>query len=256
LSLPEYQRALAAMVADPARRRAVAADPEAELARLRLTRRERARLKSFSRDRGMPVNTMLYRANRLAPICNVLPLLCDALGPRFEELVHAYWASRESEDLQFPNESARFAAYLKGPRAADLDATPGLRALLDYELAQYELAILPRRRLRATVRPPEHDGVLHPLVRVVRFDVDAEAFFATLERGDGERAALARSPSGVVIDRREEPGRRTYVAEGEAESLLTFASPRPRGSPGWDALEGAGLLVAATIRRSADRRRS
>src|SRR5688572_15475332 len=99
MSLSVYQRELAAMVASPARRRVVATDGRA-LAGLRLTRRERARLVAFSRDPGMEVNTILYRANRLSPIYNVLPNTCDALGDALPALVHAYWTSRAIEDLQ------------------------------------------------------------------------------------------------------------------------------------------------------------
>jgi len=230
MSLSAYQRELAAMVADPSRRRAIAGDDGA-LAGAPLTRRERARLLAFSRDPGMAVNTILYRANRLSPIYNVLPRTCDALGDALGALVHAYWSSRAIEDLQWASEAARFAAFLRREAAHVLMASPGLSSLLAYELARYELAMLPCRAIRARVAAPGDRGVLHPLVRVIRFEDD-----------------------GVLLDWREAAGRETRVAPDLADSLAAFTHPQRANHPAWPAALGLGLLVSAGDRARPRRR--
>jgi hypothetical protein len=202
LSLSAYQRELARMVADPEHRRRLATTPDM-LDALSLDGRERRRLLAFARDPGMRLNTVLYRANRLAPIYHALPRTCAALGGGLGELLRDFWSARELEDLQFPNEAARLVAFLGRDRR--LRTQRGLGALARLELALYELLLLPRASLRATNARARRHSMLHPLVRAVPVDVEPAALIAVV----GGKAALhdlGDGRGGVLLDHRDEPG--------------------------------------------------
>lgn len=210
MSLSAYQRSLARMVADPAFRRRVAADPAAALGGERLDARERRRLRGFADDPGMKVNTALYRANRLAPIFNSLPATTAELGDAIAPVLRGFWSSVELEDLQFPNEAARFVTYLRRHHADVLAARRGRAALLAVELAVFELTMAPRRALRAAaarrVVPIDRD----PLVRTIACDVEPDDLVAVVVAG----AALAGARPGagaVRVDHRIDPGTITAI---------------------------------------------
>jgi hypothetical protein len=255
MSLACYQRELALMIASPARRRAVATDANAALMGTKLSERERRRLTAFSRDRGMIVNTALYRANRLSPICNVLPWTCDALGARFSTLVHEYWHGYALQDLQFPNEATRFASYLR-TRADGLAATsPLLFSLLALELARYELALLPQRQIRADARPARRRAILHPLVRVVRFQRDPTPILraATSERATLER--LPRRACAVLLDARTTTYSETVIAGDAGRTLEGYRRARPWRAQSADKKNLAEYLVeASSLARASDGR--
>lgn len=204
MSLGAYQRALARMVSEPAFRRHVLEQSALAFDGLHLSARERKRLVAFSRDPGMRVNTVLYRANRLAPILNALPRTCAALREQFGVIVHDYWSSSELKDLQFPNEVQRFVGFLRRWYGDRLRRTPGLEALLTLELAVFELLLLPRRTIRAehSSDTPLED---HPLVRRVDVDVDPGGLIAVLEAGSPLESCAAGA-GVVVVDHRLEPG--------------------------------------------------
>lgn len=206
MSLADYQRELARLVADPRHRGRVAAQPGAALAGSRLDARERKRLTAFARDPGMRVNTVLYRANRLAPIHAALPRTCAALDDQLAPVLTAYWRSRAIEDLQFPSEVARFAGFLR-PRVGRGDlALPGLGALLAVELASYDLLMAPRRAIAA-----RRGTRFHPRVRAVPTDVDPARIIAAIR---GEPRASGR-PGGVLVDGRGDGIDLVAVTRGE-----------------------------------------
>jgi hypothetical protein len=231
LSLASYQRELSLMIASPARRRAVAADPSGALTDVTLSERERQRLYVFSRHRGMVVNTALYRGNRLSPICNVLPWTCEFLGPRFSELVHEYWHGYALQDLQFPSEAARFAGYLKARSDQRLSSSPVLFPLLALELARYELALLPQRQIRNDVTPARRRAVLHPLVRIIRFPVDPTPILNAARVNRSLLEGLQSSSCAVLLDARTTSYSETTITDGTAaglEQFRTVRAPRAR----------------------------
>jgi hypothetical protein len=237
VSLADYQRELARMVADPRHRRRIAAQPGAALAGSRLDARERKRLTAFARDPGMRVNTVLYRANRLAPIHAALPRTCAALGEQLGPVLTAYWRSRAIEDLQFPSEVARFAAFLR-PRLGRRDlALPGLGALLAVELAVFELIMAPRRAIRASGR---RSGTrLHPLVRAVPTGVDPARIIAAVR---GAPRASGR-PGGILVDGRGEVVALIAVSRGELAHCRAAARGDALAPAARRWLDARGLLV-------------
>jgi len=203
VSLSVFQRELARMVADPNHRRRIAAAPEAVLTPLHLDERERRRLTAFAHDPGMRVNTVLYRANRLAPIYSALPRTCDALADQLGEVLREFWSSHELEDLQFPNEAARFVAFLR--RSRHVVGQHGLAALVALELAIFELLLLPRSRLRAQCALPGRRCTMHLLVRAVAVDVDPTSLIAAIA-GTAPPLPAGQGAGGVLVDHRFDPG--------------------------------------------------
>ncbi len=218
MSLSVFQRVLARMVADPGYRRSIAADPAAVLDGERLSLRERHRIESFSRDPGMRVNTVLYRANRLAPIHNALPRTCRALGSQLGKVLQEFWSSSELEDLQFPHEVARFVAFLRRIASGQLAAVRGLSSLLDTEVAIFELLMLPREKLRRARARARGASTRHPLVRVVPVDVHPLDLAEVID-GTRELDQCTDGAGGLLIDHREDPGRVVALTDAEVANF-------------------------------------
>ena len=120
MSIAEFQRAFADLVASPercVRLRDGAADV---LAGYAMTQRERERLEAMVRDEAMSVNCSLYRVNRLIPVYSVLPHSCRLLGGRLVAELDAFWAASRHATLQYRWESWRFGLWLEERIAAGL----------------------------------------------------------------------------------------------------------------------------------------
>lgn len=174
MSLLGYQNALAELIASPELCRAARRDPDAALGCYDLTPLERRRLAEAVHHPGMVVNCTLYRANRVGPIYARLANTCFGLGHRLREEMDRFWAEHPKPGFQVGPELHRFAGYLRrriGEGAVDV---PFLEAVLEYELAVYDVSVLPRRPVLEELRraAPAPEGArprLHPLVRVVEF---------------------------------------------------------------------------------------
>jgi hypothetical protein len=138
MSLSEFQKAFADLIAQPERCLVARRDPGAAFARYGLTERERSRLSRMVCDPGMSVNCTLYRVNRLAPVYSVLPLTCALLGPELLPSLEAFWASGGEATIQYGREAARFGAWLQA-RMAEGAHTGPVRDALAFELAAFEV---------------------------------------------------------------------------------------------------------------------
>jgi hypothetical protein len=136
MSLEQFQRAFAELVASPPLCLAVQSGPEL-LDEYTLTSRERERLHAMASHPGMSHNCTLYRANRLTPIARCLPATCLHLGPRLRAEFDNFLAtSSDAFDLQFRGEAERFARYLNARLAGGAIEDPELRRCLDRELLE------------------------------------------------------------------------------------------------------------------------
>lgn len=187
MSLAAFQRAMVDLAASPALGAAVLEDPAAALARYELTDRERSRLASAAAQRGMSVNRMMYRANRLTPLRAQLPHTCFVLAPWLRELVYGFWAEHPVIERNTPVEVRRFADHVRRWVAARTEPLPPLyREVLEWEMACYELARLPPERLLADVAAASmgagDDAPLrpHPLVGIARFTAEPGHVLAAL----------------------------------------------------------------------------
>lgn len=142
MSLAEFQRAFAVVVADPEAWTTRLADPGAHVGCLELTDRELERLRRILGHRGMAANHQLFRANRLMPIQAALPLTCDWLRDRMSAVLDAWLATSKEGSVQYQREATRFAAWLPDYLARDaVGCHPALDALR-YEQGLARLASL------------------------------------------------------------------------------------------------------------------
>lgn len=186
MSLLSFQRAMADLAASPSLCTRVAEDAESALAPYELTERERRRLASVAAQRGMRINGMMYRNNRLAPISAQLRNSFLLIGSELRDTMQVYWGLHPGFERNAPLEVRRFADFARQRIDEGVLTNPLLREVLDWEMIVYELALLPPERTMreaafaaATALP---DGPLrpHPLVGVTPFSVDPAALLPLL----------------------------------------------------------------------------
>jgi hypothetical protein len=214
VSLAAFQRALCDLIASPSLCLALRADAETTLAAYELSPRERDRLTTVVRQRGMSTNCTLYRSNRITPIYTLLPFTCRSLGDQFGALINQYWAQEIYKDGQYKSEIERFGTFLRQRMAADAVISPFARELLAFELARNALEFGPRRDvLRQLADLPALDSDkpcrLHPLARLVRFQHDPAVVLAAFARGGVPPADLPAAEAFVVLS----------VADGDLKVL-------------------------------------
>jgi len=113
MSIAEFQRAFADLIASPERCIALRGGAADVLAGYDLTPRESNRLETMVHHEAMSVNCSLYRVNRLIPVYSVLPHSCRLLGNRLMEELDAFWAASRHATLQYRWESWRFGQWLE-----------------------------------------------------------------------------------------------------------------------------------------------
>ncbi len=111
--LIDFQQAFADLVASPQFCRKVRDNPHLLDKRYRLTERERGRLLGLANHPAMPLNCMLYRANRLAPLAMNLGEFCRALGSRLGSLLTEYTELHPNTNVHFYRECERFCSFIE-----------------------------------------------------------------------------------------------------------------------------------------------
>src|SRR5688572_26897403 len=196
MSLEQFQRALADLIASPRLCLTARAEPDSVFNQYDLSARERQRLLNIAGQKGMSTSCSLYRHNRVTPIYTLLHFSCLLLGEDLEAELDAYWASTEFTDFQFRLEIARFAQFLRRRLHQGALRDRRLADVLSFELAANELQYLPRRAIRETLM---HAGAaakqdrprLSPLVRVVKSSCDLMRLIEALSQGSGGRCVVA-----------------------------------------------------------------
>ena len=229
MSLVEFQRALADLAASPELCRALRDDAGPVLGRWQLTELERERVAAAIRHPGWVVNCTLWRANRLGPIYTLLARSCFLLGDRFRDEVDRFWALHPRPDFMTRREVPRFAAFLRGRLESGGLGDPYLAQVLEYELAYFELGLLPRKRITAETPAPDHvePGTplrLHPLVRVVRFAHEPEPLLTLLAQFRPRPYELAEGEFYLVVDGRAGARELSRARPDAGRLLLRIAS--------------------------------
>jgi hypothetical protein len=111
--LIDFQQAFADIVASPELCRKVRDNPDLLGDRYRLSVRARERLIGLANHPAMPLNCMLYRANRLAPLAINLGGFCKALGQRLGQLLTEYTERHPNTNVHFYRECERFCAFVE-----------------------------------------------------------------------------------------------------------------------------------------------
>ncbi len=162
MSLGDFQRAFADLIASPALCLRVRDDPDAALAGYDLTSRERRRLGDVVWQRGMSVNCTLYRVNRITPLFTLLPMTCCLLGDDLVALSEEFWRIDQT-DLQFSLEVERFGEFVTTKVKNGQCSDPYLEEVIGYELAANSVRFAPTRRQEAVVFTHDPWAVLVPL---------------------------------------------------------------------------------------------
>lgn len=133
MSLDQFQRALADIVASPQRCLALRQDSSL-LDAYDLEPRERQRLLAMVRHEGMSHNCTLYRANRLTPLVRSLPRTCELLGDQLAEVLEQFWVDRPDAEVQFKLEAERFSQYILQHGIPDIKKDDHLLCVLQEEI--------------------------------------------------------------------------------------------------------------------------
>lgn len=139
MSLQDFQRAFADLIADPQKCLAARADPATALAGYDLSDRECKRLAAMVRDEGMSINCTLFRVNRLTPIYSVLPFTCRLLGTQLTTELDAFWAESKDATLQYRWEAWRFGTWLLARMDSGEVPRGPLEDAIRFELASYDV---------------------------------------------------------------------------------------------------------------------
>lgn len=172
MSLPEFQKAFAALVLDARLAQRVREEGEAALASWGLSDREAGRLVRATRQPGMSLNCTLARTNRFAPIAETWPMCCIVIEPRLREVLDALWAEQPPDGYQLNADVERFAQRLQTDSALRMEF-PYLDDIFRYESASNSLAYETRRHLAEDMQAKwlevemQHDPaqLLGPLLR-------------------------------------------------------------------------------------------
>jgi hypothetical protein len=199
MSIAEFQRAFADLIASPERCLALREGQADVLAGYEVSRRERTRLETMVHHEAMSVNCSLYRVNRLIPVYSVLPHSCRLLGDRLMIELDIFWAASRHATLQYRWESWRFGLWLEEriaqrrlPGGPVEDAIRLEMAMFDVQAAARDDKGGSRRRivplrydpdelLDPTIPPEE----LQPLAGGVTVLIDATGKQLSVRRVDG-----------------------------------------------------------------------
>ncbi|HEU4561414.1 MAG TPA: hypothetical protein VFS20_26410 [Longimicrobium sp.] len=209
MSLLGFQRAMSDLAASPDLVRAVRADAQSALAGYELTPLEHRRVASAAAQRGMVINCRLHRSNRSSSILSLLRGTVFVLEKEMRGILDRFWADHPTPDFTTRREIRRFAGWLLDEVKAGRIESPYLAEIVGWDLAQYELMMMARRRTLARVaedaeRFPDGPLALHPLVRVAAFEHDPP----TILQRAANRVPLPWTdlPTGefyVLLDNRE-----------------------------------------------------
>ena len=196
MSIAEFQRAFADLVAHPEQVLGVRDGDAAILGAYDLSARERERLEILARDEGMSVNCSLYRVNRLIPVYSVLPHTCRLLGDRLMGELDGFWSASRHATLQYRWESWRFGLWLQERIAhGQLPGGP-VEDAIRLELAMFDAQAAgdPRERRRLVRLRHDPHALLDPALPA---------------------AALRPAPGeiGVLVDATTRPARLHVVSD-------------------------------------------
>jgi hypothetical protein len=244
MTLAAFQQALCQLIASPELCVDARADAAHFLSQFDLTERERGRLQDIVRQRGMSLNCTLYRSNRITPLYTLLHSTCVVLGDELKDHLDAYWRDAELRDLEFEQEIHRFARFLR-PRTSD----PLVLEVLDFELALNELRFAPRRRILSEMNGGHDPGyVVHPLVRVVRFEHDPHEVLDALARGEIARN-LPRSEFFLVLSAIDAELRAIELSPPDARVLWQMQDEdAPRARADVERLIALGVVCRRPLR--------
>ena len=163
MSSTDFQIALAKLIASPQLCEKALADQDSFFADFVLTEKEKRRLHSVLRQKGISACCSLYRMNRVTPVYTQLSNTCTLLGDELLPVIEGFWEYFSGTSLQFKEEVLEFGSFLMNKIDTGMVKIPFLKEVLQLEIAMNELSYLPEGETR--VLQFEHDifQLLHSL---------------------------------------------------------------------------------------------
>lgn len=155
MSAHDFQLAFSRLIASPQLCRQAIAAEEDFFTGFNLTEKEKQRLRSVLRQKGISACCSLYRMNRVTPVYSQLSNTCALLGDGLIPLVEEFWRHLAEPSLQFREEVLGFGNFLMDKITNGSISTPYLKEVLQLEIAMNELSYLPEGTCR--VLQFEHD---------------------------------------------------------------------------------------------------
>lgn len=155
MSAHDFQLAISRLIASPQLCRQFMEEAPAFFAGFNLTEKEKQRLHSVVRQKGMSACCSLYRMNRVTPVYSQLSNTCALLEDDLIPLVEEFWQHLTQPSLQFREEVLGFGAFLMARIEKGLISIPYLKEVLQLEMAMNELSYLPEGACR--ILRFEHD---------------------------------------------------------------------------------------------------
>ena len=176
MSLPDFQLAFARLIASPALCESVLKDDQHFFSEFDLTGKEKMRLRSVIRQRGMSACCSLYRMNRATPLYTQLSNTSTLMGDAIVPLLVEFWQHYQDTSLQFREEVLAFGSFLMKRIEEGFVQAPFLKDILQFELAINELNYLPEGN-----------------VRILRFEYDIYQLLYLLNSGNLFESGIEKS---------------------------------------------------------------
>lgn len=143
MGLSEFQIAFASLIASPQLCERTLIDEDSFFSTFDLTEREKLRLRSVLRQKGISACCTLYRMNRLTPIYTQLSNTSTLLGDDLLNYVEEFWLHYHDSTLQYRDEVLKFGSFLMEKIENDFIRIPYLKEVLQLEMAINELSYKP-----------------------------------------------------------------------------------------------------------------
>ncbi len=178
MSSPDFQIAMARLIASPQLCEQVLLDEDSFFSKYVLSAKERKRLHAVLRQKGISACCSLYRMNRVTPVYTQLTNTCTILGDRLlVKLLEEFWLIQAETTLQFRDEVLEFGRFVRQKIQTGVLAIPFLEEVLGLEMIINELSYLPEGQCR--ILEWEHD-----IIEVLR----------ALQSGELDEKNIARAP--------------------------------------------------------------
>jgi hypothetical protein len=140
---PDFQLAFADLIASPELCENALQNEAAFFSSYQLSEKEKLRLHSVLRQKGMNTCCSLYRMNRITPLYMQLTNTALILGDLFVKIVKDFWKYYTKSSLQFKEEVLAFGYYLLEQIETGKIKIPYLKEVLHLEIAINELNYMP-----------------------------------------------------------------------------------------------------------------
>lgn len=148
MSAHDFQLAFASLIASPETCCEMLTAEESFFARFDLTEREKLRLHTIVRQKGISACCSLYRMNRVTPVYSQLSNTCALLKDKLIPLIEEFWQYLTKPSLQFREEVLEFGDFLMNKINTEIISIPYLKEMLQLEIAMNELSYLPEGEYR------------------------------------------------------------------------------------------------------------